>query len=141
MLKKILNNQKGFSLTELMVAISIIGTIGTLSVGKFDNALAAARDAHRKMNIKQVQTALELYYDDNLSYPVYQGNGAPSQEGWSKMTSILANPENQYIANLPPEPLNKDKYVYKYWSDGEKFKITYELEDENANQTQIVLGL
>lgn len=134
----IITNQKGFSLTELMITVSIISTIGTVSAAKLDSSLSAARDANRKMNIRQVQTSLELYYDDNLSYPVYQED---SQKSWEILKSALANPEKQYISELPNDPLNKDKYVFKYWSDGNKFKISYELEDTSVNKTQVVLGI
>lgn len=133
------NNQKGFSLTELMITISIVGTIGTIGTAKLNKALSAARDANRKMNIHAVHTALELYYDDKSSYPIYQGE--PSKEGWQILKSVLENSEKQYISELPKDPLNKDKYIYKYWSDGKKFKISYELEDENINKTQVALGL
>lgn len=132
-------NQKGFSLTELMITISIISTLGTVSAAKLDGALSATRDANRKMNIRQVQTALELYYDDNLSYPEYQGSS--SDASWSALKSALENPEKQYISALPNDPLSKDKYIFKYWSDGDKFKISYELEDENISETQLALGI
>jgi len=140
-MNKIKNNQKGFSLTELMVAISIISTVGTITTAKLDNALSSARDANRKMNIRQVQTALNIYYDDFNSYPVYQTESKPSSEGWEYIENILENQENQYISALPEDPLNEDKYIYKYWSDGQKFEITYELEDETIGETQLALGM
>ncbi|MFH0856477.1 MAG: prepilin-type N-terminal cleavage/methylation domain-containing protein [bacterium] len=132
-------NQKGFSLTELMITISIISTLGTVSAAKLNGSLTAARDANRKMNIRQVQTALELYYDDNLSYPEYQGSS--SNASWSALKSALENPEKQYISELPDDPISKDKYAYTYWSDGNTFKISYELEDKNVSETQLALGI
>ncbi len=139
LLKKLKNNQSGFGLTELMATISIIGLVGTASAAKLDNALASARDANRMMNVKQVQTALNIYYDDNLSYPIYQAS-SPA-ESWSILKSALANPENQYISDLPVDPLNKDVYIYKYWSDGQKFEINYELEDAKNGGTQLAMGM
>lgn len=139
LLKKLKSNQSGFGLTELIATISIIGLVGTASAAKLDNALASARDANRMMNIKQVQTALNIYYDDNLFYPVYQAN-SPS-ESWEILKSTLENPKKQYISELPNDPLGKDKYVYSYWSDGQKFEISYELEDAKETKTQIVMGM
>ncbi|MFH1192419.1 MAG: prepilin-type N-terminal cleavage/methylation domain-containing protein [bacterium] len=140
-LKKLKNNQSGFGLTELMATISIIGIVGTVSAAKLDNALVAARDANRMMNIHQVQTALNIYYDDNLSYPVYQKSEQPSSDGYKYLESYLLNSENQYISELPIDPLNKDEYVYKYWSDGQKFEISYGLEDAKEEKTQIAMGM
>lgn len=139
--KKLKHNQSGFGLTELMATISIIGIIGAASAPKLNQALAAARDAHRKMNIHQVEIALNLYYDDNLSYPEYQASNEPTVEGWDFMKSALENLANPYIANLHNDPLNKDGYIYKYWSDGENFKISYELEDENNDGTEVAVGI
>lgn len=62
-------NQKGFTLIELLVVIAIIGLLSTLAVVSLNNARTKSRDAKRASDIKSVQTALELYYVDNDSYP------------------------------------------------------------------------
>ena len=62
-------NKKGFTLIELLVVIAIIGLLSTLSVLALNGARARARDAKRIADIKQIQTALEMYYNDNNSYP------------------------------------------------------------------------
>lgn len=58
------NNKKGFTLIELLVVIAIIGLLSTLAVVALNNARQKARDARRLSDIKQIQTALELYYND-----------------------------------------------------------------------------
>lgn len=62
--------QKGFTLIELLVVIAIIGILSTLAVVSLNNARLKSRDAKRVSDIKQVQTALELYFADKDSYPV-----------------------------------------------------------------------
>lgn len=66
-------NQKGFTLIELLVVIAIIGLLSTLSVVALNQARARARDARRVADIKQIQTALEMYYNDQNSYPATLG--------------------------------------------------------------------
>src|SRR3989344_3413947 len=66
MIKKI---RKGFTLIELLVVIAIIGLLSTLAVVALNNARLKARDAKRVADIKQIQTALELYYQENTAYP------------------------------------------------------------------------
>ena len=56
--------QKGFTLIELLVVIAIIGLLSTLAVVALNSARAKARDAKRVADIKQVQTALELFFND-----------------------------------------------------------------------------
>ena len=62
-------NKKGFTLIELLVVIAIIGLLTTLAVVALDSARTKSRDAKRVTDIKQVQTALELYFNDEDGYP------------------------------------------------------------------------
>lgn len=62
-------NKKGFTLIELLVVIAIIGLLSTLAVVALGSARAKSRDAKRVSDIRQMQTALELYYADNNAYP------------------------------------------------------------------------
>ncbi|MBA3047045.1 prepilin-type N-terminal cleavage/methylation domain-containing protein [Patescibacteria group bacterium] len=64
-----INNKKGFTLVELLVVIAIIGLLSTLAVVALNNARQKSRDARRVADIKQVQTALEMYYNDRNGYP------------------------------------------------------------------------
>jgi|WetSurMetagenome_2_1015567.scaffolds.fasta_scaffold12745_2 prepilin-type N-terminal cleavage/methylation domain-containing protein len=68
MQKKNFKNE-GFTLVELLVVIAIIGLLSTLSIVALNNARMKARDAVRVANIKQMQTAFELYYNDAGKYP------------------------------------------------------------------------
>ncbi len=62
-------NKKGFTLIELLVVIAIIGLLSTLAVVALGSARVKARDSKRLSDLKQLQTALELYYTDQNSYP------------------------------------------------------------------------
>src|SRR3989339_580974 len=62
-------NKKGFTLIELLIVIAIIGLLSTLAVVALGSARVKARDSKRLADLKQLQTALELYYTDNNDYP------------------------------------------------------------------------
>ncbi|MBI2436674.1 MAG: prepilin-type N-terminal cleavage/methylation domain-containing protein [Candidatus Magasanikbacteria bacterium] len=62
-------NKRGFTLIELLVVIAIIGLLSTLAVVALGSARQKANDSKRLSDIKQIQTALELYYTDNNAYP------------------------------------------------------------------------
>lgn len=73
--------KKGFTLVELLVVIAIIGLLSTLAIVALNSARQKSRDAKRVADIKQIQTALELYFNDQNAYPsgttlaIGEGNG------------------------------------------------------------------
>ena len=67
--KKLVRRQ-GFTLIELLVVIAIIGILASITVASLNVARQKSRDARRIGDIKQLQNALELYYDSQ-SAPEY----------------------------------------------------------------------
>jgi len=65
-----MKSNKGFTLIELIVVISIIGVLSTLIINNLNDARARARDAKRKQELSGLKTALRLYYNDYQTYPV-----------------------------------------------------------------------
>jgi prepilin-type N-terminal cleavage/methylation domain-containing protein len=68
-MKKYLMPLKAFTLIELLVVISIIGILAALLLANFAGIRDRADDAKNKNNLKQIQTALRLSYNDTQSYP------------------------------------------------------------------------
>lgn len=63
-------HKKGFTLVELLVVIAIIGLLSTLAIVALNSARQRARDAKRVSDVRQVQTALQLYFDAQNEYPL-----------------------------------------------------------------------
>lgn len=112
-------NKKGFTLIELLVVIAIIGLLSTLAVVALGNARVKARDAKRMSDLKQIQTALELYYTDVGSYPDSSGNLGEgnltclSNEGFEAAPCTGTNNSNPYMGNVPADPsIPNAHYVY-----------------------------
>jgi len=89
------NNKKGFTLIELLVVIAIIGLLSTLSILALNTARARSRDARRVADVKQIQTALEMYYNDTGSYPATASVTAGAR---------LYSGDSTYIAAIPKPP-------------------------------------
>jgi prepilin-type N-terminal cleavage/methylation domain-containing protein len=62
--------QKGFTLIELLVVIAIIGLLASVVLLALGSARGKARDAKRLSDIRQIGTALDLYYSSCNSYPI-----------------------------------------------------------------------
>ena len=86
-----MRKQKGFTLIELLVVIAIIGLLSTLAVVALNNARMKSRDAKRVSDIKQIQTALELFYNDANAYPAALGATIVSA-GVTYMSAVPTNP-------------------------------------------------
>ncbi len=109
-------NKKGFTLIELLVVIAIIGLLSTLAVVALGSAREKARDSKRLADLKQVQTALELYYTDNNEYPIV---AAPGEDLGTGNYACLNNAgfaatgcASPYMGQVPVGPLPAEVYVY-----------------------------
>ena len=117
------NNQSGFTLIELLVVIAIIGLLSTLSVVALNNARSRARDARRISDVRQMQTALELYFNDQGIYPA----GNPIASG------TIANGSVIYMTTVPTPPTPADHtsctnttlYTYTQTSSGASYTLRY----------------
>ena len=62
------HNQKGFSLTELMIVVAIIGILATLAIPKFLQYQAKAKQTEAKTNLVALHTAEIAYFAENNGY-------------------------------------------------------------------------
>ena len=129
-------NKKGFTLIELLVVIAIIGLLSTLAVVALNNARQKSRDARRVSDIKQIQTALELYFNDVSLYPIVAAGailGDTAQKCFDEDGFVAACDVSgtTYMAQVPsnPSPENDGNCPgagYSYDSDdGSTYRITF----------------
>jgi len=94
----VIRNQRGFTLIELLVVIAIIGMLSSVVLASLNSAREKSRDARRLSDIKQIQTALELIFDDS----------APPE--YPDALSSLAS--GGYMPSIATDPRTGDAYYY-----------------------------
>jgi uncharacterized protein (TIGR02145 family)/prepilin-type N-terminal cleavage/methylation domain-containing protein len=111
-------NKKAFTLIELLVAIAIIGILATIAVVALQQARQSARDSKRIADVKQIQTALELYYNYNSEYPAEITNNQ------------IADGTTVYMEIVPTAPTPADGDC-----DTSSNQYTYIVGEDNATYT------
>lgn len=112
---KLKNNQSGFTLVELLVVVAILGLLSTIVMTSLTGARKKARDARRVADLRQINTAIQFYINDNGHAP-YVGtlNCQSSNSGDSSCSQVnevvsgswtqLENDLSAYIEKLPVDP-------------------------------------
>lgn len=145
-------NKKGFTLVELLVVIVIIGLLSTLAIVALNSARAKARDAKRVSDVKQIQTALELFFNEHNGYPEQTTGIALGGASYDHLCSGSATAtNNNFVANecatdavtlmalVPASPTPPSTSAYTYTSSNtsgtyeEDYTITFSLEESVGN--------
>jgi prepilin-type N-terminal cleavage/methylation domain-containing protein len=134
----------GFSLVELLVAISIIAILTAVGYVNFKDSTEASRDADRRADLRNLQSALELYKNKNGRYP--EGCRGPGTWSGQADSAYACPPGAQYIIGLAPEfistlPIDPkgletptSGYMYTVDSEGSVYKLMV----KNTVESEIV---
>lgn len=125
------NKRSGFTLIELLVVIAIIALLSTLAVVALGSTRKKANDAKRLTDIKQVQTALELYYSEHQGYPVTTANGVMLGDANASCLNAAGfaarGCATPYMQQVPHDPSGTALYQYRSL-DGKTYLIDFTLE-------------
>jgi general secretion pathway protein G len=102
--------QRGFTLIEVMVAVVIVGILGTIVAVNVLPNLGKASISAAKQDLHGLEAALEHYKLENFRYPT-------TEQGLRALVEKPADPEltnwaGPYLKRAPKDPWKRD-YLYE----------------------------
>lgn len=121
---KVFKGSFGFTLIELMVAISIVGIVFAIIISSSSAIQRSARDAQRQSDLRTLQSILQQYYGDQGYFPSGCCNTPlklDDSNPITQLTSSIGTPTppsslKTYAVKLPVDPTTDQTYCYKSYS-------------------------
>jgi prepilin-type N-terminal cleavage/methylation domain-containing protein len=107
-------HKKGFTLVEILVALSILALLAAIVMMNMSEAKKKARDTQRISDLQQLAVAFRMHRDFNSVNPTYT-NGIVLGEGGALDAVLLP-----YLSKMVMDPRgsgSESTYEYKYDSD------------------------
>jgi general secretion pathway protein G len=126
------SNSHGFTLVELLVVMAILGILVTIVGSTFRNSQARGRDAQRKSDLRQIASALELYYSDYDRYPDSSGGLIVGCSGNQCAWGIgeFTDSKTVYMRVMTKDPKSNLNYYYRVVdSQNQKYQLFAHLEN------------
>lgn len=136
--------KKGFTLIEILVVIAIIGILASIVLVGLGGFRARGQDARRIADIRQVQNALELYYNKCGAYPrsgtCPESSGSDTSLSWDSLSTILKN-AGIGITSISKDPLSpSQEYYYGIAANNQTYVLGAKIDPNNSAMREDVDG-
>jgi prepilin-type N-terminal cleavage/methylation domain-containing protein len=101
---------RGFTLIELLVVIAIIGVLSSIVLAALSTARTKGADAARIEDVQSLETALQLYYNDNNGYPT--SNGTANGDVFLSDPTLQSKLVPNYITSMPAQLITDTDHYY-----------------------------
>ena len=93
---KTMNNNKGFTIIEMMTVIAIIGILATIAAPSFQKSVIRAKEASLRNSLFVLRDVLDQYYADHGDYP--------------ETLEVLT--QKKYIRKVPEDPFTRSEETW-----------------------------
>jgi general secretion pathway protein G len=112
MLKRLLKTERGFTLIELMIVVSIVGILAAIAAPSYQWGLIRAREAVLREDLYIFRSTIDQFYADQGKYP--------------DSLIELTKPDKPYMRDVPKDPFTKSSETWQIeappQTDGQEVK-------------------
>jgi len=114
------NDQRGFTLIEIMVVVVILGILASLIAPAVISRIDDAQNVKVQQDLRAIESALKLYRLDNFRYPA-------TEDGLDALVTRPQDPNVRwptggYLERLPQDPWDRP-YLYLHPGNQGEFDI------------------
>ncbi|QQS39540.1 type II secretion system protein [Candidatus Woesebacteria bacterium] len=124
-----MRNKSAFTLIELLIVMAVLGLLTAMVMLTYPTSQEKARDTRRKSDIKQYQTAMEVYATRHNNLFATSSNAVANATTLCATFNLTSCPDDPRLIGSQPN--------YKYASTANTYVFWAQLERPNtANLTQ-----
>lgn len=119
-------NQKGFTIVELLIVIVVIGILAAITIVAFNGIQDRTKATAKVNDVKSLQKVIELYYAQNGSYPSTGGSWRfQRQVGNDFIPGVVPDfaPSLPSVTDGPTGSATNNTYIYMGNTSGTAYKL------------------
>ncbi|HJV64955.1 MAG TPA: type II secretion system protein [Geomonas sp.] len=98
-LQRLVKQERGFTLIELMIVVTIIGILASIAAPNYQWGIIRARESVLREDLYMIRSAIDQYYADQGKYP--------------DTLQTLVEDKNKYLKEVPKDPFTKASDTWK----------------------------